>query len=212
MGDTLRIGVLISGGGSNLQSIMDAVASGSIPSAKIVAVISSRKDAFGLERAKKAGIETFFIDPKKCVSAEEYSLIIADTLANRSVGLVCLAGFMHKIENPLISRFAGKIMNIHPALLPKYGGKGMYGHFVHEAVLKSGDQESGPSVHFVDEEYDHGPVILQKKVAVLPGDTPEKLAKRVLTEEHTIYPEAVKLFSEGKLKIVDGKVNIKKSD
>ncbi|MGQ0645133.1 MAG: formyltransferase family protein, partial [Elusimicrobiota bacterium] len=117
---------------------------------------------------------------------------IGDELQKRGVELVCLAGFLLKLEPGLIRRFPGRILNVHPALLPKFGGLGMYGRFVHEAVLKAGEKESGCTVHAVDEEFDHGPVLMQARVPVLPGDTPEVLAERVLREEHRLYPEAVR--------------------
>ena len=202
----IRIGVLISGSGSNLQSIIDNIQSGYIPNAKVVIVVSSRSDAFGIKRAEKAGIKAVFIDPKQTSSSYEYSQEITDALVEHAVDLVCLAGFMRMIEKPVLEKFSGRIMNIHPALLPKFGGKGMYGHFVHEAVLQAGEKESGPTIHFVDDQYDHGPVILQRTISVLPEDTPDTLSERVLAEEHKIYPDALKLYCEGKLKIENGKV------
>jgi phosphoribosylglycinamide formyltransferase-1 len=191
-----RIGVLISGSGTNLQAIIDATESGYIPDTKVVVVISNRKDAYGLERAKKHNIDSLFINPKNYESQIEYNEILKNELLIRKVDLVCLAGYLLKLELNFIKSFEGKILNIHPALLPKYGGKGMYGHFVHTAVLNSGDKESGCTVHFVDEIYDHGKIIIQKKVPVLEGDTPDTLAKRVLEQEHKAYPEAIKLYFE----------------
>ena len=160
MNTKVRIGVLVSGSGTNLQAIIDAVKSGYIQQSEIVVVISSKADAFALERGYRAGIESFFVDPKNYATADDYSRCLAECLTDRRVDLVCLAGFMRKIEKPFLDAFKGRIMNIHPALLPKFGGKGMYGHLVHEAVIKAGEKESGPTVHFVDEQYDHGPIIL----------------------------------------------------
>ena len=186
----IKIGVLISGGGSNLQSIIDACESGILKGkAQVSVVISNRADAFGLERAKKKGIPAEFIDRKKHADAMSFCAAIKNELEKHNVELLCLAGFLSKLEPNLVKSF--KIVNIHPALLPKYGGKGMYGHHVHEAVVKAGEKESGATVHWVDEHYDHGNIILQEKVAVLAGDTPEALAARVLKVEHKIYPEAI---------------------
>jgi phosphoribosylglycinamide formyltransferase-1 len=191
-----KIGVLISGGGSNLQAIIDACASGILKgNAEVSVVVSNRADAFGLERAKKSGIPAVFVDRKKYADAVSFCSAVKDELVKHSVELVCLAGFLSKLEPNLVNSF--KIINIHPALLPKYGGKGMYGHHVHEAVVKAGDKESGATVHWVDEHYDHGNIILQEKVVVLAGDTPEVVAARVLKVEHKIYPEAI-------LKIISG--------
>jgi phosphoribosylglycinamide formyltransferase-1 len=185
-----KIGVLISGGGSNLQAIMDACESGILKGkAEVSIVISNRTDAFGLERAKKSGIPAVFIDKKKYADAMSFCAAIKDELTKRGVELLCLAGFLSKLEPNLIKSF--KIINIHPALLPKYGGKGMYGHHVHEAVVKAGEKESGASVHWVDEHYDHGAVIIQEKISVSPEDTPEVVAAKVLNVEHKIYPEAI---------------------
>lgn len=192
----IGIGVLISGGGSNLQAIMDACESGILKrKAAVSVVISNRIDAFGLERAKKSGIPAVFIDRKKYADAISFYVAVEDELEKHNVKLVCLAGFLSKLEPNMVKKF--KIINIHPALLPKYGGQGMYGHYVHEAVVKAGDKESGATVHWVDEHYDHGNIILQEKVPVLAGDTPEALAARVLKIEHKIYPEAI-------LKIISG--------
>jgi len=188
-----KIGVLISGGGSNLQAIIDACESGYIPDSRVAVVVSNKKDAYGLVRADKHKIPGIFLDRKEFPSSEEYFNKIADIMAEHDVRLVCLAGFLLMAHKSLIKRFKGRILNIHPALLPKFGGKGMYGHFVHESVIKAGEKESGPTVHFVDEIYDHGEIVLQKKVPVLPGDTPDILAARVLSEEHKVFPEAVKI-------------------
>lgn len=205
----VRVGVLVSGSGSNLQALIDSVSTGYIRNARVALVISSRADAFALERARKAEIEAIFLNPKDFAGSVEYSQAIAGLMNERVVDLVCLAGFMRKIEKPLLERYPRRMMNIHPALLPRFGGKGMYGHYVHEAVLRAGENESGPTVHFVDEQYDHGLIILQRKVPVMLDDTPETLAKRVLEQEHKIYPEAVKLFCEDRLEVADGKVIIK---
>lgn len=197
----IRLAVLASGGGSNLQSILDAcrppVGEAGTPllnMAEVAVVISNKPGAFALERAKKAGVETLPLDPKGFPDrAAFYQKIIAELQA-RKIDLVLLAGYMLKLEPNIVRSFRGRILNIHPALLPKFGGKGMYGDHVHEAVLKSGEKESGATVHIVDEEFDHGPVILQRKVPVLPGDTVRVLAERVLKQEHKLYPEAAAVY------------------
>ncbi len=187
-----KLGILISGGGSNLQAILDSTQSGVLKGkAQVVVVISNKEDAFGLQRANKAGVPALFLNPKNFPSRTEYYAAIIAEFKKHGVSLVCLAGFLLKIEPNLIREYPKKILNIHPALLPKYGGKGMYGHFVHEAVVKAGEKESGCSVHVVDEEFDHGPVLAQKKVPLLAGDTPDALAARILKEEHILFPETI---------------------
>ena len=184
----LQLGVLVSGSGSNLQAIIDSCESGILQGkARVCVVISNRRDAFALERARKHSIDALYIDAaSNCCDA-----VILSELRKRNAGLVCLAGYMQKIPASVVAAFHGKIINIHPALLPKYGGKGMYGHHVHEAVLAANENESGATVHFVDDEYDHGNIILQRRVPVLTGDTCKTLAARVLEVEHQIYPEAI---------------------
>lgn len=194
----IKIGVLVSGRGTNLQSIIDACEnSGSsyIPG-KVVVVISNKKDAYALQRAEKHNIEALFIDRKLFLDDFSYSDKLIQELKLRNVDLVCLAGFLLKLAPNFIQAFKNRILNIHPALLPDFGGKGMYGLNVHKAVLQSGVKVTGCSVHIVDEEYDHGEIILQRKVPVLDNDTPEILANRVLEQEHKLYPEAIKLFIE----------------
>jgi phosphoribosylglycinamide formyltransferase-1 len=194
-----KLGVLVSGGGSNLQAIIDACTGGILKDvAEVVVVIANRADAFGLERARKHGIPAVFADRKKFADAAAYCAYLVKELQMHNVALVCLAGFLLKLEPNFVAAFPGRILNIHPALLPKFGGKGMYGHHVHEAVVAAGEKESGATVHLVDVEYDHGPAIIQGRVPVLPDDTPDALAARVLETEHRIYPEAI-------LKVVSGK-------
>ena len=205
----LKIGVLVSGGGTNLQSIIDACKSGYIPG-KVEVVISNRKEAYALERAKKNNIDALFIDRKDFITNQDYAKRLIEEMEKRKVELVCLAGFLLLIDSLFITKYKNRIMNIHPALLPSFGGKGMYGHYVHQKVLEYGCKISGCTVHFVDEKYDHGPVILQKAVSVLENDTPESLAARILEEEHKIYPEAIKLFAEKRLEVRDRKVSITK--
>ena len=187
-----RLGVLISGGGSNLQAIMDACAGGVLAGAATVAVvIANRVDAYGLERARTANIPAICLEPRAFGSRREHSAAILAELRRHNVDVVCLAGYLLKVEPDVLAAFSGRIINIHPALLPRYGGPGMYGHHVHEAVLAAGDAESGATVHVVDAEYDHGPVILQETVPVMPGDTADDLARRVLSVEHKLFPAGI---------------------
>ncbi len=205
----IKIGVLVSGEGTNLQALINAIETSNI-NGKIVVVISNKKEAFALERAKKHKIETLFLAPKKYNNKEEYSIAITEELEKRNIDLVCLAGFMYILSLYFVERFKNKAMNIHPALLPSFGGKGLYGTYVHKAVINSGVKFSGCSVHFVDEGCDTGPIILQRVVPVLDNDTADSLAKKVLEEEHKAYPEAVRLFCDGKLEIQGRRVIIKK--
>ena len=196
----IGIGVLVSGGGSNFQALTESAQTGKIPGAEVRLVVSNKPGAGALERAKRLGVDSLILEPKDFVDRPAYFTRLAQEFQKREVRLICLAGFLLKLEPGFIRQFSGRILNIHPALLPKYGGKGMYGHHVHEAVLKSGDKESGCTVHLVDEEYDHGKALLQARVPVLPGDTVDSLAARVLVEEHRIYPEAVRRILEGEVR------------
>ncbi len=197
MGDTvdLAIGVLVSGRGSNLQSLIDACEARRCH-ARVGVVISDKPDAFALERARRHGIEAIFVDPKGSGSREAYDSLLAGVLLERGIGLVCLAGFMRIVTPALIRAFPGRIMNIHPALLPAFPGL-----HVQRKALEHGARFSGATVHFVDEGVDTGPIIIQAVVPVLPGDTEESLSARILEQEHRIYPEAVKLFAKGSLRI-----------
>lgn len=197
MDKKLNVAVLISGGGSNLQSLMDACEDPDYP-AKICFVISNNPEAYGLERAKKAGIPTATVNHKDYSGREEFEEALNEELHKYPVDLICLAGFMRILTGDFVSGWEGKILNIHPALLPRHGGPGMYGENVHKSVLASGDKESGVSVHIATSECDGGPVLLQRKVPVLEGDTVETLAARVLEQEHIAYVEAVKVYAEKK--------------
>jgi len=190
----LNIGVLISGRGSNLQALIDA-------GLNIAVVISDKGDALGLERAKKHKIDTVHIDPKKFKDKNTYELEIVKVLQKHQVGLVCLAGYMRIVGPVLLEHYQGKMINIHPALLPSFPGL----HAQRQAV-EHGVKVSGVTVHFVDEGCDTGPIILQSAVPVLDNDTEDTLSARILEQEHKIYPQAVKLFAQGKLKIVGRKV------
>ena len=199
----LKIGVLVSGGGTNLQAIIDAVEDGKI-NGKIVSVVSNKKDAYALERAKKYGIEGTFISRREAGSIENYGELLIKHFKEREVDLILLAGFMLILSENFINTFENRIMNIHPALIPSFCGKGFYGLKVHEEVLKKGVKITGATVHFVTAEADAGPIILQKAVEVKDDDTPEVLQKRVMEQaEWVIYPEAVRLFAENKIKVVD---------
>jgi len=194
-----KIGVLVSGGGSNLESIIEACKSGILKDIALVCVvISNRSDAYALQRAKKNNIPSVFVDKNSFMTYLEFSDAILRELLEYKVDLVCLSGFMQKVEANLINAFKNKIINIHPALLPKFGGKGMYGHFVHEAVIASKESKSGATVHFVDDQYDHGKTIAQIEVPVLVNDTSKTLAEKVLKVEHDLYPKAIKIILEDK--------------
>jgi phosphoribosylglycinamide formyltransferase 1 len=185
------ISVFASGGGSNLQSIIDQIEQGHL-AAKIAFVLSNNSGAKALDRARRHGIPAVHLSVKNYPSPEEYADALLRLHREHQVELVLLAGYMKLLPVSFVREYSGRILNIHPSLLPKYGGQGMYGIHVHEAVLRAGEKESGASVHLVTEAYDEGPVLLQERVPVLPGDTPELLAKRVLEVEHRIYPEAVR--------------------
>lgn len=206
----LRIGALVSGGGTNLQAIMDAIDRDNI-NAEVVCVVSSKDGAYALERAAKRNIETAVMRKKDYFTAEDYDTALADYFEARNVDLVVYAGFMLILGENFVKRFKNRMINIHPALIPSFCGKGYYGLHVHEAVLKKGVKVTGATVHFVTAECDAGPIILQKAVEVKDDDTPEILQKRVMEQaEWVIYPEAVRLFADNKLEIVDGIVKRRK--
>lgn len=186
----LNLAVLISGGGSNLQALIDACADPAYP-AQISVVISNRPEAYGLERARAASIPAICIDHKDYQGRAAFEDALQAELKKHPVDLICLAGFMRILTADFINHWPNQIINTHPALLPKFGGEGMYGEHVHAAVLAAGERESGASIHYVIPEVDQGPLILQGAVPVEPGDTVETLAKRVLAEEHRLYPAAV---------------------
>ncbi|MDD5435980.1 MAG: phosphoribosylglycinamide formyltransferase [Candidatus Omnitrophica bacterium] len=199
----MNIAVLCSGNGSNLQAIIDKVLDGYIP-AKIALVVSDNKSAFALERAKKAGVETLVLDPGDFDGREAFDREVIKNLRKKKIGLVVLAGYMRLLSGHFIKEYKDKIVNIHPALLPSFKGT----HGIRDA-LEHGVKVTGPTVHFVDEKLDNGAIILQKAVEVKDADTEESLLGRVHKEEHKIYPEAIKLFVEGRLKIVGRKVKVK---
>ena len=199
----LRIAVFGSGRGSNFGAILDAIRAGKLPRVQIVAVISNNADAGILQLARQENIAAFHMSSRQFRDEDAFVGALLQVLRESGANFIVLAGYMKRLNPRMISAFRNRILNIHPALLPKYGGQGMYGEHVHRAVLASGDRKSGATVHMVDEEYDHGPVVLQKTVPVLPEDTVETLAARVLELEHELYPEAIRLFAEGKILIED---------
>lgn len=196
-----RIAVFVSGGGTDLQSIIDYERSGQLKNGKIELVISNRKKAYGLERARRAGIEAIY---------ERSQEKILEILAKRGITLIVLAGYLAILSEQFVKAYEHRIINIHPSLIPSFCGDGMYGLHVHEAVLKRGAKVSGATVHFVNEVTDGGPIILQEAVKVEDDDTPETLQARILEVEHRILPYAVDLYCNGKLEIHDGKVRITK--
>ena len=193
----MRIAVLISGNGSNLQAMIDACKAGRI-AGELVGVISNKADAYGLQRANDAGIKAQVIANQAYASRDEYDVALIQQLDEWQVDLVILAGFMRILTPAFVQHFAGRILNIHPSLLPKYQGVK-----THERAIAAGDQVHGASVHFVTDELDGGPVVLQAKVPVFSDDTPEELAARVLTQEHQIYPLVANWFCQGRLKMVN---------
>lgn len=194
----MNIGFLASHGGSNMQAIIDACKSGKLQATPAV-VISNNSDSGAIARAKTEGIPYYYLSGKTHPDPEELDRTILDTFVRHSVDIIALAGYMKKLGPKTLSHFRGRILNIHPALLPKYGGKGMYGIRVHEAVIAAGEKESGVSIHFVDENYDTGPIIAQTRVPVLPDDTPETLAARVLVQEHILYPATLQRIVTGEI-------------
>lgn len=203
----VKIGVLVSGGGTNLQQLINAEQRGEIKNGALSVVIASRSDAYALERARQAGIETLVLSRKDYADTDAYSEALIHAMQERGIGLIVMAGFLTITGENFVKAFPNKIINVHPALLPAFGGKGYYGLHVHEAVLERGVKVTGATVHFVNEVCDGGPIILQKAVAVQPGDTPELLQKRVMEEaEWLLLPKAVSLFCEGRLTVQNGVV------
>lgn len=202
----LQIAVLLSGSGTSLENLFERIADGRLPATKIAVVISSKRDAGGLERARRHGVPAITIARKDFATNQAFNDALHTELAKYEVDLVALLGFLALFEPR--TRFQGRTLNVHPALIPAFCGKGYYGHHVHEAVLKHGAKLSGATVHFVDDEYDHGPIILQKAVNVEDDDTPETLAARVQAVERELVPQAIRLFQEGRLQIRDGRVRV----
>jgi formyltetrahydrofolate-dependent phosphoribosylglycinamide formyltransferase len=208
MNSPIRLAVFLSGNGTTLQNLLDQIARGKLR-AQIVLVVSNHAEVYGLMRAMNAGIPTAVVERKECGSREEFSQRLFDLCRQAQVDLVCLAGFLQLIQIP--DDFLGRVMNIHPALIPAFCGKGYYGNHVHEAILAYGAKVSGCTVHFCDNQYDHGPIILQRTVPVLDEDNPDTLAARVFEQECEAYPEAIRLFAEGRLLIEGRRVRVVKA-
>ena len=205
----LKLAVLVSGGGTNLQAIIDAISAGKITNACISVVISNNVNAYALERARAHGIEALCISPKDFESREAFNQAFLDKLNSYNVDLVVLAGFLVVLPEMMIKEYENRIVNIHPSLIPSFCGKGFYGLKVHEGVLARGVKVTGATVHFVDEGTDTGPIILQKAVEVKQGDTPEVLQRRVMEQaEWVILPKAIDLIANGKVSVKDGHVII----
>ena len=206
----MKMAVLVSGGGTNLQAIMDAMDRGEITNAEIAVVISNNANAYALERAKQRGIEAICVSPKAYASRAEFNQALLETIQSYDVELVVLAGCLVVIPEIMVKAYPNKIINIHPALIPSFCGTGYYGLKVHEGVLERGVKVTGASVHFVDEGTDTGPIILQKAVEVHQGDTPEILQRRVMEEaEWKIMPKAIDLIANDKIEVIDGLVKFK---
>lgn len=196
-GKKVAVAVLVSGGGTNLQAILDAEKRGELPHAEVKAVVSSRADAYALERARKAGVAAFVAERRRCASQEEFERKIEDAVESVGAEIIVLAGFMSILSASFTSRYPERIINVHPSLIPKFCGKGFYGLKVHEAVLAAGEKVTGATVHYVNEIPDGGRIIFQKEVAVKEGDTPETLQRRVMEEaEWKLLPRAVELTAE----------------
>lgn len=205
----LRVGVMVSGGGTNLQAIIDSVNNGTITNASIEVVVSNNYNAYALERAKNSGIEAVCVSPKDYAERSQYNEELIKTLDSYKLDLIVLAGCMVVLPKELIEKYRNRIINIHPALIPSFCGKGFYGLHVHEKVLERGVKLTGATVHFVDEGTDTGPIILQKTVEVKYGDTPEVLQKRVMEQaEWKILPQAINLIANGKILIENSFVRI----
>ena len=202
----VRIAVLVSGGGTNLQALIDAQSRGELKNGRIAAVLSSRPDAYALERAARAGIPGYVVARKDFASNREMTIALVDKLRELNIGLVVLAGFLHILTGEMVAAFPNAILNVHPALIPSFCGAGYYGLHVHEAALAYGVKLTGATVHFVNEEPDGGPIVLQRAVDIQEGDTPETLQRRVMEQaECHILPQAVSLFCEGRLR-VEGRI------
>jgi len=195
-----RLAVFVSGSGTNFEAIQKSILKGKI-NGKIVLVISSNPNAGAIEKSKKFGIDCYVVREKDFTDYTKYVKRLSELLKEYNIDYILLAGYLKKIPSEIVQEYRWRILNIHPALLPKFGGKGMYGLNVHRAVLEAGEKVTGVTIHFVDEEYDHGPIIIQKKVKVKKNDTPESLQKRVLKIEHKLYPYVVSRLCKGKIKL-----------
>ena len=211
MNNEIKIGVLVSGGGTNLQALIDAEKRGELGRGKISLVIASKPSVYALERAANNGIASKVLARKEYSDIASYSKALVDELRSAEIDLVVLAGFLTIIDEQVYEAYPNKILNVHPALIPSFCGKGFYGLYVHEAALAKGVKVSGATVHIVTPECDAGPIVLQKAVAVMDDDTPETLQRRIMEEaEWKILPEAVRLFADGKVTVMQNKVYINK--
>ena len=200
-----KIAVLVSGGGTNLQALLDAQAAGLLPHGEIALVVSSNEGAYALTRAANAGVPAETVSPKRCGGQAAFESALSDLLAAHEIDLIVLAGFLTILSADFTARWPSRILNVHPSLIPSFCGKGFYGIRPHEAVLKSGVKVTGATVHFVDEVYDHGAIIMQKAVYVKNGDTPEELQHRVMEEaEWQILPKTIDLIAHGRVKVENG--------
>lgn len=205
-----KIAVCVSGGGTNLQAIIDSIESGLIRDTKIALVVSNKENAYALERARPVGITAQCISPRSFESRDAFGMAMVSLFKEHQIDLVVLAGYLVIIPEVLVQNYPEKIINIHPSLIPAHCGMGYYGLKVHESVLAAGNKITGATVHFVDEEADHGPILLQKAVEVMEGDTPELLQKRVMEQaEWKILPQAIDLIGQGKVEIKDGIAHIR---
>lgn len=204
----MRLAVFASGGGTNFQAILDAVDRGSLP-AEPVCCLSNTPEAGALERADRANVASVVVNPKDYTSPSAFGRALLDVLEEHEATFVALAGYMIKVPPNVVAAYRGRMTNVHPALLPAFGGQGMYGMNVHQAVIEYGVHWSGATVHLVDEEYDHGPVVLQEPVPVYAEDTPQTLADRIKEVEHRIYPEALRLFAEDRVHLDGRSVHFK---
>ena len=198
MAEPIRLGVLLSGGGTTLQNLIDRIADGRLD-ARVACVVSSRAGVGGVERGGRAGIPTFVVERRACASREEFGARILGHCRDAGADLVCMAGFLQLLHIP--AEFAGRVLNIHPALLPSFGGKGYHGLHVHRGVLDVGAKVSGCTVHFADNEYDHGAILVQRACCVADDDTPETLQARVFAQECEAYPEAIRLVAAGRVRL-----------
>ncbi|MDG2334210.1 MAG: phosphoribosylglycinamide formyltransferase [Myxococcota bacterium] len=201
----LRVAVLLSGNGTSLENLLERIASGDVPG-EVVAVISSKANAYGLERARKHGIPAIAIPRKEHADPDTFNDALHAALEPYEADLVALLGFLSLFQ--LRGRYDGRVINVHPALIPAFSGTGFYGQRVYEAVLEAGVKLTGATVHFTDDEYDHGPILLQEAVAVEAGDTPDSLAARVTAVERRLVPEAIRLIAEGRVEIKDGRTRL----
>lgn len=207
----LRVAVMVSGGGTNLQAIIDAVESGRITNTEIAAVISNNKGVYALERAKKAGIRDIVVSPKDYKERSEFNKALVEVVDSLKVDLIVLAGYLVVIPPEMIDKYENRIINIHPSLIPAFCGTGFYGLKVHEEALKRGVKVVGATVHFVDKGTDTGPILLQKAVAVQDGDTPKELQQRVMEQaEWILLPKAIDMIANRKVTVVDGKTVVRK--